>query len=180
MDLDIVMKMAHSPVRNYAIPGLTSWLISSGENGNIRLFEMTRDHIEPISPHSHRFDFHCIVLEGEVENIIYEYVPHWQDEFPDDADLYTRIYSKYNGEIGSYENTQTNYVSHYRLNFVNYSKGDQYSMTHDQIHSIRFKKGTKVLFFEGLDKTKSSYILEPFVDGEIISTFKVEPWMFKK
>ncbi|HET8687449.1 MAG TPA: hypothetical protein VFM18_12415, partial [Methanosarcina sp.] len=179
MNLDIVMKMAHSPVRNYAIPGLTSWMISSNPDGNIRLFEMTRNHIEPISPHSHRFDFHCIVLEGEVENIIYEPARnYWNGDFPIDVDAYSELISTYNGEIGSYTNSRS-YTKGYKIHVETYGTGDQYSMTHDQIHSIRFKKGTKVLFFEGPEKTNSSIVLEPFVDNEIIPTFKVEPWMFK-
>lgn len=132
MNLDIVMKMAHSPVKNYAIPGLTSWLISEKESGTIRMFHMERDHIECIVPHSHRFDFHCIVLEGEVENILY----HCQDNFPDDADLYVQTISMYNGEIGSYTNSIHKHPLACKMQRVQYGEGDQYSMKSNEIHSI--------------------------------------------
>lgn len=174
MDLSIVMKMAHSPVKNYAIPGLTSWLISETDSGTIRMFHMERDHIECIVPHSHRFDFHCIVLEGEVENILYIPCPDYEP-----GDRYSRLVSTYCGEIGSYENSRKD-IRSYNLSRTVYNVGDQYSMSYDEIHSIRFKKETKVLFFEGPMKAKSSVVLEPVVDGEIIHNFKVEPWMFKK
>lgn len=174
MNLDIVMKMAHSPVKNYAIPGLTSWLISETDSGTIRMFHMERDHIECIVPHSHRFDFHCIVLEGEVENIIYNRCA--EDEIGDE---YSRLKSTYLGEFGQYENTRRSNRMYSMVRTI-YRTGDQYSMFHYEVHSIRFKKGTKVLFFEGPMKTNSSIVLEPIVDGEIIHNFKVEPWMFKK
>jgi hypothetical protein len=64
--------MAHSPVRNYAIPGLTSWLIGQpSPKGTMRLFESSRQHQEAITPHSHRFDFQCWVLEGFVVNRVW-------------------------------------------------------------------------------------------------------------
>jgi tetrahydromethanopterin S-methyltransferase subunit E len=172
MNLDLVMKFAHNPVRNYAIPGLTSWMISNSPEGNIRMFDMTRDHIEPIVAHSHRFNFHCIVLEGEVENILFKQSM--------DGDLYSAVYQTYNGSIGSYKTERSNLHIRYVQISQKYNKGDQYSMYSDEIHSIRFKKGTKVLFFEGPDVDDKSIIIEPIVDGELIETFKVEPWMFKK
>jgi len=53
-------------------------------------------------------------------------------------------------------------------------------MKSTQIHSINFAKGTEVLFFEGPTIMDTSVILEPYVDGETVPTFKTEPWMFKK
>ena len=34
--------------------------------------------------------------------------------------------------------------------------------------------------FEGEERTDTSVILEPSTNGEVIPTFKVEDWMFKK
>jgi hypothetical protein len=172
VNLDLVMKFAHNPVRNYAIPGLTSWMISESKTGNIRMFEMTRDHIEPVVAYSHRFNFHCVVLHGEVENILFDQSL--------DGDLYSPIYQIYDGSIGSYKTERSNLRIRYNQISQKYYEGDQYSMCSDEIHSIRFKKGTKVLFFEGSDVSDKSIILEPIVDDEIILTFKVEQWMFKK
>ena len=58
--IEALLRMKHSPVRNYAIPGLTSSLIGSpSPNGTVRIFECSREHQEPIIPHSHRFSFQC-------------------------------------------------------------------------------------------------------------------------
>lgn len=180
--LDMIQAMKHSPVRNYAVPGLTSWLIGGRSDcGTVRLFECDRDHQEPITPHSHRFDFHCLVLAGEVMNIIWtpEEDPTNYYGFPDPGkDRYTActqefinmgMYKFHRGDDSRYKRT-----NHY------YKEGDQYSMKMDQIHSIFFGAGAKVLFFEGPQITNNSVILQPFVDGEVIDTFKVEPWMFKR
>ena len=53
-------------------------------------------------------------------------------------------------------------------------------MRHSDIHSIKFAKGTVVLFIE--NRTISTYtnVLEPWVNDERIPTMKTEPWMFKK
>lgn len=64
MNRELIERMKHSPVRNYAgVPGLTSWRIG-GESpkGCVRLFECERDHYEHIVPHSHRYGFECRVL----------------------------------------------------------------------------------------------------------------------
>jgi hypothetical protein len=71
-NIEMLLAMAHSPLRNYAIPGLTSSLIGQKSGtGCIRLFENSRDHQENITPHSHRFDFQCWVLAGHVVNRVW-------------------------------------------------------------------------------------------------------------
>lgn len=177
--LNFVECMKHSPVKNYGIPGLTSWLIGApSEAGCVRLFECSRDHQEPITPHSHRFDFFCMVLAGEVKNIIWEKRKYWDTVIGVD-DLYQASELEYMGDIGQYEK-RADGAAQFRRTPTTYKAGENYSMKRDQIHSIFFSAGTKVLFFEGPQRSTSSEILEPFVDGELVPTFKVEPWMFKK
>lgn len=172
-DVKALLAMAHSPVRNYAIPGLSSSLIGSPSPcGTVRLFECSRDHQEPITPHSHRFDFQCWVLQGSVRNRI------WRRN-PIDGDWFRESTLRYGGGMGKYEleEGQANrwaYVDHV------HAAGECYSMLADEVHSIYFERNTKVLFFEGPTKNDSSLILEPWVGGEVIPTFKVESWMFKK
>jgi hypothetical protein len=171
--------MKHSPLRNYAgIPGLTSWLITNpGPRGVIRLFENERDHQEVIVPHSHRYDFQCQVLQGTVVNRIW--TPQgsgsklWENYDPYLAT--SLIYDGNNKYIRS--TTDTQYWS-----FVDekYEKGERYEMKAEEVHSIRFTRNTKVLFFEGPARYNSSVILEPIANGLHIPTFKVEPWMFQK
>jgi hypothetical protein len=165
--------MAHSPVRNYAIPGLTSWLIGEpSANGTMRLFSCSRDHQEPITPHSHRFDFQCWVLSGTVRNRI------WTLGYGC-GDWYGRSSLNYAGDCGQYTKGQHT-EGRYEFADAVYEADDWYSMKSAQIHSIYFTAGTEVLFFEGPTISNESLILEPLVDGELIPTFEVKPWMFQR
>jgi hypothetical protein len=171
-DIAALMRMRHSPVRNYAIPGLTSWLIGEpSPRGTVRMFECSREHVEPISPHSHRFDFQSWVLRGTVRNRI------WRSDTS--ADLYRQVRLKYDGDIGRYIH-EPGSVSRWGFEDHVYNEGECYSMKYYQVHSIYFSRGAVVLFFEGPQVTEQSIALEPVVDGVAVPTFKVEPWMFLK
>lgn len=164
--------ISHSKVSNYVIPGLSSSLIGNpSESGVVRLFECSRNHQENITAHSHRFDFKCLVLKGSVRNVI------WTEST--EGDEYAVSSLLYKGEIGSYSKVISR-VAKFKPVCTDYNQGDIYSMKYHQIHSIMFTKGTSVLFFEGEPKSESSVILEPYVNGKIIPTMKVEPWMFQK
>ena len=82
-------------------------------------------------------------------------------------------------EMGDYEKKHDCEID---FKFVDktYKQGECYSMNADDIHSIYFSKGTQVLFFEGEERTKTTSILEPVVNNDVIPTFEVKPWMFKK
>lgn len=174
-DVEMLLKMAHSPVHNYVIPGLTSSLIGQpSPNGTIRIFENSRDHQENLTPHSHRFDFQCWVLFGYVINRIWTAV-----DYPNinDFDLFQLSRLEFGG-MGHYA-THAICQNAYRYTDSRYNAGECYSMRAEEIHSIQFSRGAKVLFFEGETRTDSE-IIEPVVDGEVIRTFHVAPWMFKK
>jgi hypothetical protein len=172
MNLKLLESMAHSHVHNYVIPGLTSSLIGGNGHGMVRMFSQERSHEEPITPHSHRFDFQCFVLEGIVWNRI------WTKQTT--GDLYQCSVLEHHGMFG--DQTQQSILESAKWHYTQtqYKKGEMYEMTHDQIHSIFFGKGAKVLFIEGPNKAPISLVLEPVVDGEVIPTFRVEPWMFRK
>lgn len=171
--IDSIVEMAHSPIKNYVIPGLTSSLIGAPhKNGLVRLFECSRDHYESINPHSHRFDFHCLVLEGSVKNIL------WIED-KNSVNKYQKTKVGYVGEFGKY-NTESGDICGFSCQERRYRCGEWYSMEHNEIHSIYFSQGAKVLFFEKAPVQDYSIVLEPVVDGKRIPTFKVEPWMFEK
>lgn len=178
MNLDILLVMKHSPIHNYGgIPGLTSWLIGAPHptKGTVRLLECERNHQEPITPHSHRFDFHCVVLTGIVTNIVWTL----EEKETTENDLYERALLLYKGAPGQYEMSKRG-QAYYSSHATTYWPGMTYSMEANDIHSIFFTKGTSVLFFEGPQTMDSSVILRPVVDGETIPTFKVEDWMFRR
>ena len=176
-DQKFLLQMAHSKIGNYVIPGLSSSLIGNpSEAGTVRLFECSRDHQEGVTPHSHRFDLMCWVLQGEVINRTWKKALFGEKPF---SDLYERSTLSFQGSIGQYEierSTQYHYVSE----DITYLAGECYSMDCTDIHSIFFARNTKVLFFEGPTKTNKSVILEPVVEGVKVPTFKVEGWMFNR
>lgn len=175
IDINHLRKMANGRLRNYVVPGLDSSLIGGGRFGCVRLFECSREHAETIVPHSHRFDFQCLVLSGSVVNVLWE----TSKVEIDDADPYMASRLIYCGESGRYHKEQRGVIwaRHKKKAFY---EGDTYSMSHKEIHSIFFSRGAKVLFFEGPNVSSESVILEPYVNGVAIPTMKVEPWMFEK
>jgi hypothetical protein len=175
-DLEMLLQMAHSPLENYVIPGLTSKLIGApSPYGTVRLFECSRDHQESITPHSHRFDLQCWVLKGKVRNRIWTEVGYANES----GDMYCATTMRYDGSVGKYQR-EDGISGRWVYGDYLYAAGDWYAMKADEVHSIYFSKGAKVLFFEGPMLEETSIILEPVVNGEVIPTMKVEPWMFKR
>jgi hypothetical protein len=172
LDVALLLKMRHSPVRNYVVPGLTSWLIGApSEHGCVRLFESEREHMEVVIPHSHRFDFQCWVLRGTVRNRV------WNRSYGG-GDLFM-VSTHTKGRMGAYSVQE---VGRDRYDYVDtvYAQDEWYSMTHDEIHSIWFWRGARVLFFEGPQVVDYTKILEPIANNVRVQTFKVEPWMFER
>ena len=170
-ELQHLLSMANNAIDNYVIPGVTSYLI--GNNNKVRLFHCTRNHTEYVVPHSHRFDFTARVLQGYVTNCIYRENKH------NEADTYQVSSLVYGGKPGIY-NVIPGGVKGYVIYSDNYHYDETYSMKFNEIHSISFRKDTYVLIYEGPDKTDTTQILQPYVNGEVIPTFKIEPWMFRR
>jgi len=171
-----LLAMAHSPVRNYVVPGLTSWLIGQpSEHGTVRLFQSEREHQESMTPHSHRFDFQCWVLEGSVRNRLW--TTGWYDER--NTDQYRRSVLHYEGAMGKYRSEPLD-VKGWAYEEKTFGAGECYSMKAHEIHSIYFSRGCRVLFFEGPTVNGHSQVLEPWVNGEVIPTMEVKPWMFQR
>lgn len=175
IQLEHIRSMAHSALHNYAIPGLTSSLLGGAiRGGTVRLFECSRQHHESIIPHNHRFDFQCLVLAGRVKNTTW--LPAEDD---DEGDEYAESVLTYEGEPGHYA-IAARQVRRYQSMEEIHHAGQWYGMRAQEIHSIHFDRGTSVLFFEGPTISDTTTILEPFVNGERVPTFKVEDWMFQK
>jgi len=169
--LEIIETMLSNQLQNYIVPGLSSFLL---ENGKVRLFKSTREFQEGITPHSHRFPFSCYVLSGSVVNRL------WIESAESSGDFFEETYFIYEGDGGPGKfRLEKHGRSFYRYRDQRYEAGDWYSMTDDQIHSIKFSRGAMVLFFEGPSESDRSLMIEPVVDGEKIPTFEVADWMFK-
>jgi hypothetical protein len=183
--LDAIQPMKHSRLRNYIAPGLTSHLIGGGEFGKVRLFSAERATMEFITPHSHRFDFTCLVLKGLVHNTIFTQHPQDSIFVPSTVSCEAWCVSTINQVCGA--NGLMNYVherdsgpTHWLPMTDRWCAGDTYSMTYDQIHSIKFERGSQVLFFEGPQVSTVGKMLEPWENGKVIPTFRTEPWMFDR
>ena len=165
--------MRHSPLHNYIVPGLTSWmLISNGDLGKVRMFECSREQHEFITPHSHRFDFTACVLRGCVYNTLWVPVDSGGDE-------YVVTNNTYLGQPGQYD-VESRVVARFLSDTICHDEGEWYGMKHNEIHSIRFSKDAIVLFIEGRAVTNTTQVLEPWVRQKRIPTMKVEDWMFEK
>lgn len=174
------MRLAHSPVQNYVLPGLTSYLIGEpSDKGRVRLFHATRDTRELVTPHSHRYDFTCLVLAGGVTNILYRQIASIFGGSEEGFEEYAKGVVRPIGTLGEYELTPGTEPSRYGRQANRYLTGDAYSMQHPQIHSIQFDAGTKVLFLEGPNLVPDSFVLEPWCYGQRVPTFKTEEWMFQ-
>lgn len=173
--IECLKKMRHSPAHNYVIPGLTSWLIGAPHptHGCVRMFTMDRVHEENIIPHSHRFDFRCVVLEGKVVNHL------WEETTEVLGDPYQISDVSYEGILGKHRQTPIR-NGWFRRVSATYDRGTEYGMLAEQFHSIQFAKGTTVLFFEGPNRLDLSQVLEPISQGEVVPLFRTEPWMFKR
>lgn len=166
--IDVVQKMKTNAVRNYVIAGLDSYLLGDGV---IRYFECSRNHQDSITPHSHRFDFACIVLAGSVRNRL------WSECAPNCGDFFESSLLTYRGDIGEHE-IRRDGRDHWSYKDSIYEVGESYSMKHDEVHSIQFSRGAKVLFLEGPQLTSESLIIEPVVNGEVIRTYQKLDYMF--
>lgn len=175
----VIKSMQTSRVRDYIIPGLNSYML---EDGKVRMFESTRDFSGTVTPHTHRFDFTCLVLQGIVRNRVYEEVsPLIIEEERPPHDLFTvrTIGLDVNEAFGDYERITQDYQgARFTSETTEYLTGDWYSMGCDEYHSIEFGRDTKVLFFEGPQRAATSKVLLPFMHNETIETMKTEDWMF--
>lgn len=170
--IDELGAMKHTSVRNYGTPGMTSWLIGGGDHGKVRMFTASRDTREWVTPHSHRYNFTCLVLRGEVTNILFE-----ESNVGLSSNPYTR--GALTGILGQYAFLPGTTAHHYTERSQVYGVGDTYGMSYNEIHSIRFSWDARVLFFEGPEMTNISYVLEPWAYGGRIPTFQTPSWMFE-
>ena len=169
-----LLDMAHSPLSNYVIPGLTSMLLGpeGGDTkaGRVRLFVNSRTQFHHITPHSHRFDFKAMVLRGTVTNITFD-----KDE---NGEEFLASKLLFEGAPGKYQ-LETGESARWRFSVHPYKAGEWYGMEAHEIHTIHFSPDAVVLFIEGQENRRTTRILEPIVDGRALATFKVEPWMFR-
>ena len=102
---EIFDKLKHSPIHNYILPGLTSWVLKPAGDGHgmIRMFESSRETQEFLTPHSHRYGLHCEVLAGWVENTL------WKNSelvgASNSSDEWMLCSLKYGGNPGEYTQT---------------------------------------------------------------------------
>lgn len=171
--ITVINSMKASELNNYIIPGLTSHLLT---NGKVRMFTHDRAQQHSITPHSHRFDFTCLVLKGSVRQRIWLPAQHCvagsRDKYFVSAHKFTKI--------GEYPDVKIVGETEWGYQDNTHTQGEWYSMKHDEIHSIYFGRDTQVLFFEGPQVSEVSLILEPSVNGVRVPTFEVRDWMFNK
>ena len=147
--LNVIKALRVNTLHNYALPGLSSSLL---QNGKVRLFESCRNTEEFITPHSHRFPFACLVLQGSVQNSLWVEDP--------DGDEYQISELHYGGEVGKYSVVEKD-VRRFAAFKKDYQTSHWYAM-------------------KAIDESQTTEILQPVVNMNVIPTFKTEDWMFSK
>ena len=176
---EIFDKLKHSPIYNYILPGLTSWVLKPAGDGHgmVRMFESSRETQEFITPHSHRYGLHCEVLAGWVENTV------WRDSellgASNSSDEWMLCSLKYANSPGKYIQIPGP-IRRYAKETRQYVAGSSYDLNHTQIHSIRFSRGAVVVITETAQQIDTTQVLLPVAYGKAVPTFKVEPWMYKR
>jgi hypothetical protein len=175
VDVDFIERMARSPIRNYVVPGITSWLIGAhhATAGCVRMLTCDREQVEHVTPHSHRFSFHAVVLAGSVRNRL------WRRTWDGSGDFYSECSLAFGGEAGKYT-LEEGERARWSWEDTVFAKGQGYGMAAHEVHSIYFARGTKLLIFEGCAEKTVTSILQPVAYDEVVPTFKVEPWMFRR
>lgn len=178
--LSAVKSMRNSKLSNYIAPGLTSVIIGGPEHGKVRMFEAERETLEFITPHSHRFNFTAVVLKGQAWNTIFRQLSVAKKAEGDEwcKSSISQVCGL-NGLL-DFKHTREDQPTHWRPELRVWSEGATYSMQFMEIHSIKFSKGTRVLMFEGPQIVPTSEMLEPWVNGKVVPTFRTEDWMFEK
>lgn len=179
MLVEALKPMKNSGLSNYIVPGLTSYLVGGKDHGKVRVFAATRNDMNFITPHSHRFDFTSFVLKGRVRNTLYRECPAELES----AELWVK--SSINQVCGldgicKYIHDREERPTSLYAHTTEYGPGETYKMDCTEIHSIQFTKGAIVLFFEGPQKKATGTMLEPWINGKVVPTFKTEDWMFQK
>jgi hypothetical protein len=142
----------------------------------VRLFTASRSARDFVTPHSHRFDFTCLVLSGRVLNTIYRPGSETGEEWC------TSTIGQVCGADGimNFVHKRSDVPTLWCQETQEYAPGATYAMKYDEIHSIQFHRGTQVLFFEGPAQIDHSVMLEPWCGGKVVPTFKTEDWMFER
>ena len=92
---------------------------------------------EVVNPHDHRYDFTTKCIAGEVENIIYE-----EDQERGNTFQVYKYFTPLNRGKGFKWAGETRLTEKSR---ESYKPGDNYFMTHDQLHTIRMVKNETVI-----------------------------------
>lgn len=174
--VDLVRDMRGQAFHNYIIPGLTSSLLNFGK---VRIFEASRHQHGEITPHSHRFNLACCVLKGFVENSIWLPLSDEELDTVDAASIDQFALVEVAGNFEDGYRTVEVLRNKYRKFSRDYVAGDWYYMSHSDIHSISFSRGSIVLFLEGPPCTDTTRALFPVNhDGSVANTLAIQPWMF--
>lgn len=158
---NLILSMADESTRivNHVEHGLDSTLLSEGM---FRVFTANYE-TQVRLPHSHKYDFACLVLKGSVLNRTY--TPIENSKYKENNELHAEYcVTIQTGQLGDYKfNRQQRQA--FQISEKLHSEGEWYQMTSEDIHTIRFSKGAVVLFIEGPAKTDQVEVLFPYASN---------------
>ena len=144
---------------NHVEHGLDSTLLSKGL---FRIFEANYE-TQVRLPHSHKYNFACLVLKGSVLNRVYK--PIENNKYKENNELHAEYcVAIQTGTLGDYKFNKQHRQA-FEITEKLHGEGDWYQMTHEEIHTIRFSKGALVLFIEGPAVTDQVEVLFPYASN---------------
>lgn len=174
-----INSLSISTIENYVVPGLYSFLLTEKNEdvGCIRAFMQTLHQEYFVTPHSHRYNHEIIMIKGECQQILYEETSIRSDDY---SQFYRKSTIEYLNSPGKYRHSLGGHLGQYVRRNKRLEEGQRFRLNSDEIHSIFFNKGAIALIKEGPDIDCMSYILQPIAKDELINTFQVNEWAFRK
>jgi hypothetical protein len=115
----------------------------------VKLYLIEGGEEDVINPHSHGYNFHTWLLDGQMENVVYGDVP--ADRVPEEPPAWTRF--KYvtplNGTPSLEPDGKTHLIELYRETLV--GRASSYYLDHTLVHTIRVPEDSILLLFQYAD-----------------------------
>jgi hypothetical protein len=165
-----------SVVNDYTVPGVNFWELSKCPQTGLKRFGFNaeREPTRYVVPHQHLGGLQFTVLKGTAVN--QRFIQ------PVTGGTLTCLWS-----VSRIKNTPNGVLrldggSVYAMMALDeevYQTGKTFKLRYDEIHTIRYNKGSVVVFTEGLHQQDAVTILEPLDSmGNPIRMHEIEPWMF--
>jgi hypothetical protein len=165
-----------SVANDYTVPGVNFWELSKCPQTGLKRFGFNaeREPTRYVVPHQHLGGLQFTVLAGTVVN--QRFIRPVNKGTLACLWSVSRIKNSPKGVLRLDDGPVSEMVA---LDEEVYAIGKEFRLLYSEIHTIRYTKGSVVVFTEGLHQQDAVTILEPLDSmGNPIRMHEIEPWMF--